>query len=188
MSELTTVARPYARAVFEMASGQDKLAQWADKLSLFAAVASDEEVSKLLDNPTLTRARQAEIFCEIANIELGDDAEKDDALDTQGVNLINLMAENGKLSAVKEVSTLYSEYRAEAESTIKARLVSAYAVNAAQKSSLAAALKRRLGCKVELTVELDKSLIGGAIVYAGDLVIDGSLRGQLNAMAASLNH
>lgn len=176
MSDYITVARPYARAAFEYAQTQNAVNAWSDSLGLLAAVVKDPTVQALLDNPRLSRGKRAEMLITIC----------DEKLDQAGKNLINLLAENGRLKALPEIAEQYEVYRAELEGTVDATLLSAQAVSAEQLKKVAKALETRLGKKVNLQSEVDESLIGGAIIKAGDMVIDGSLKSRLEKLSAAI--
>ncbi|WP_297528154.1 F0F1 ATP synthase subunit delta [Thiohalobacter sp.] len=178
MAELTTIARPYALAVFKLAREQQALDRWADMLGLAAVVAADAEMSRLIDNPRLTERQLADLFIEICG----------DGLDAQGRNMIRVLAENRRLKALPEIHRLYLALKSEAEGAIQAELVSARPVSEVQKQAILESLKKRFGRDVELDCRIDESLVGGAVIRAGDLVIDGSVRGKLARLATALSH
>jgi len=177
MAELSTIARPYAQAIFEQAQASGDYARWTDMLELLGVVAQDENLAPLLGSPRIGRQALADFVIEIA----------DERLDEAGRNLVRLLAEGRRLALLPEIGVQYNALRAEAEGTIEARLITALPVDATACESIAAALSKRLNRKVTLTAETDASLLGGAVVRAGDLVIDGSVRGRLERMAATLN-
>ena len=176
MSELTTAARPYARAAFDIASENNAVDQWTEMLNFCAAVAYDPTMKAALDNPSLNWQQSANLFNEVC-------AEQ---LDERGKNFIRLLAENDRIALLPEVAALYQFYRAQAQGTVDAELVSAQEVSADQVNSIAESLSKRLGKKVSLTTRIDETLIGGAIVRAGDMVIDGSIRGRLEKLSNTL--
>lgn len=178
MSEFITIARPYARAAFEYARAQNAVDAWSDNLGLLAAVVKDPAVQALLSSPRLSRQQRAELLIRICG----------DELDESGKNLIHLLAENGRLKALPEIAGQYEVYRAELEGTVDAMLLSAQAVSQEQLKKVAKALETRLGKKVNLQSEVDESLIGGAIIKAGDVVIDGSLKSRLEKLSAAILH
>jgi F-type H+-transporting ATPase subunit delta len=177
MSEITTAARPYARAAFEVAKEKGTLQVWSDQLAFMAAVANDPQMRAVLDSPALTRSQRADLMISVCG----------DHIDDQAKNLVKLLAENGRLAVLPEIAALYEVMRAEAEGSVDAEVISAQDVSDAQLAKIAEALKGRLGREVKLTTRIDDSLIGGAIVRAGDLVIDGSIRGRLAKLAAALS-
>ncbi|MCG5536717.1 F0F1 ATP synthase subunit delta [Ectothiorhodospira mobilis] len=177
MSEQTTAARPYAKAVFEVAREAGKLADWSERLAFMSAVARDPNMRGFLDNPRITREARAQAFIEVC----------EGHIDDHGRNMLRLLAENGRLALLPEIADLFEEMKAEAEKKVEARVVAARDLDAKQKEGIARALKQRLGCEVELTCEVDDRLIGGAVIRAGDLVIDGSVRGRLERLASSLS-
>ena len=178
MAEKNTIARPYAQAAFSLAESQGNLKKWSDMLQLVAAVASDDAMQVLIGNPSIDNDRLVDIFIGICG----------DGLDQHGQNFVRVLAENKRLDVMPEIADLYEEKRAEAESTIEAEVTSAIPMSEAQQAQLVAALKKRLGREVTLVTKTDDSIIGGAIVRAGDLVIDGSVSGQLGKLATALMH
>jgi len=174
--ERTTLARPYAEAVFRLARERKHFAAWSDMLKLAAAVGSDPQMNRLIDNPRVPRERFVEFFLDVCGKQL----------DPQGANFIRLLAENHRTQLLPEIAALYETLRAEAESRVEAEVISAAAVSAEQLKTIAAALARRLGREVSLATRIDPSLVGGIVIRAGDLVIDGSVRGKLGALATHL--
>jgi len=178
MAEANTIARPYAQAVFELASESKKLAEWSTKLSTLSTVASDAQVSRLISNPNIASDQLVDLIISICA----------DKLDQEGKNFVKILAENGRLDVIPEISNTFEVLKAEAEKIVKAEVISAYKLTAPQKTNLEQALKKRLGCKVEISVSVDKSIIGGAIIRAGDLIIDGSVTSQLDRLTSELTH
>jgi F-type H+-transporting ATPase subunit delta len=176
MSDLVTAARPYAKAIFELAEAEKSLSSWSKQLQFMAAVSADPDLRKILDDPRLTKQEVADLFIKAC----------DDDIDDQGRNLIRLLAENDRIVLLPEISMLFEKHRADAQGTIEAEIFSAYRLGKEQKASLEAALEKRLGRDVKLTSHIDKSLLGGAVIHAGDLVIDGSLKGRLDKLNAAL--
>jgi len=176
MAEKTTVARPYAQAIFDLARSRKELPHWSEMLRLAAAVAADARVSALAGNPRVAKDDLAKLLLSICG----------DKLNQDGQNLIRLLVENDRLDVLAEIAGLYEVYRAEAERTLEAQVISAFPVDEAQKQQIAAMLKKRLGREVTLSCETDKGLLGGAIIRAGDIVIDGSVTGQLAKLQLAL--
>ena len=176
MSDLVTAARPYAKAILELADSDKAMNKWSKQLRFMAAVAMDPELQQLIGNPKLTRQEVAEIFITAC----GDD------IDDQGRNLVRLLAENGRIAVLPELSMLYDKLRADAQGTVEAEVYSAYRLSKEQREKLEAALAKRLGRDVKVTSHVDKSLLGGAVIRAGDLVIDGSLKGRIEKLNAAL--
>ncbi len=177
MAELITIARPYAEAVFKRASETKSFPAWSDALVLMAAIAADETMAEVIAGVKFSKAQLADLFNDIAG----------DKLDQEAKNLIKLLAENGRLALVPEIAALYEAHRAEAEGSIDAEIISAYTVSDAQRTKLAASLKARMGKEINLSVTIDESLVGGAIIRAGDMVIDGSVSGKLVKLASTVN-
>ena len=187
MTERTTLARPYAEAVFRLASEQKALQAWSEMLQLAVAVMRDPQVTALAENPRVPRARFVEFMLDVCAAHARASAAAGKRLDKDGANFIRLLSENHRLALLPEIAALFEERRASAESRIEVELVSAYEITEAQIKAIADALKRRLGRDIELATRIDPALIGGVVVRAGDLVIDGSVRGKLRALATHLN-
>ncbi len=178
MAEKSTIARPYAQAAFSMAESQGDLKKWSEMLQLIAAVASDETMQLLIGNPSITSDMLVDTFIGICG----------NGLDQYGQNFVRILAENERLDVISEIADLYEAKRAEAERTVEAEVTSAFPLSEAQQAQLVAALKKRLGRDVELVTKTDENIVGGAIVRAGDLVIDASVTGQLEQLANTLMH
>ena len=178
MAEILTIARPYAHAAFLFADSHQALKEWSGMLEFLAVVAADPEMTDLIENPRLTETQIAELFIGIGA----------DRLDDNCHNFIRLLAENRRLKLLPEIAALFEIQRRDAEQTIRAELITAFPVTAAQQAAVTAALKQRLGREIELECITDATLLGGAIIRAGDLVIDGSVLGKLERLGNSLSH
>ena len=178
MAEAITVARPYAQAAFMYASAQQALIDWTDMLSLLAGIADDAAMQELIDSPHLTEIQLADLFIRIAG----------DKINSNGANFIRVLAANGRLKLLPEIAALFEIQRRDAEGTVQAELVTAFPASESQQSEVIASLRKRLGREIELNCSTDTDLLGGAIVRAGDLVIDGSVRGKLERLGVALNH
>jgi len=178
MAEKSTIARPYALAAFELAKEKNELAKWSEMLQFAALVASDATMKGYIGNPHVTRES-------LGNLFLGVCAE---VLNELGSNFIKVLIENRRLDVLPEIATLYEQHRAEAERTVEAEVISAFPLSKEQLNLLADKLKDRLGRSVNLVSKVDSNLLGGAIVRAGDLVIDGSVNGQMDKLAHTLMH
>ena len=173
MSQPLTLARPYARAAFALARDNGTLAPWSQALAFAARVAADPQVASLLGNPKLTDADAATLLA------------PDDADDSFG-RFLALLADNRRLALLPEIAGLYDELRLEAERVVKARVTSATALPASEQETIRVALKSRFGREVEVETSVDDSLIGGAVIDAGDVVIDGSVKGKLARLQSML--
>lgn len=178
MAESTTIARPYAQAAFKLAQQNQALPAWSEMLGVAAVVAADAGMRKLLDNPRVTPTQLAELFVDICGDRLNDD----------GRNMLRLLAERRRLVLLPEIFGLYEQFKNEAEGAVQAQLITAFPATDAQKQTIAAALKQRFGRDVQMEYVTDPTLMGGAVVRAGDLVIDGSVRGKLTRLGTALNH
>ncbi|MDE2052756.1 MAG: F0F1 ATP synthase subunit delta [Gammaproteobacteria bacterium] len=176
MADKSTIARPYAKAAFDEARDRGRLGPWSEALRTAAAVTSDARVEALLGNPRVTPEELAALVSEIAGSQL----------DEEGRNFVRTLADNRRLSLLPEISALFDELKSEAEGVVDVTVTSAAPLDDSQQGKLAAALERRLGRSVRLQCATDPALIGGAVLRAGDLVIDGSLRGRLERIAYAL--
>lgn len=176
MAELTTLARPYAKAVFDAAQNQNAVDLWDQALAFAAQVAADQEVKNILANPGLSEQRKAELFADCFEEPLPEALR----------NFLLILAENKRLALLPEVSALFSLYRADLERTVKLKVSTAFEMTEEQQQKLIEALSKKLERKVTLETAVDQSLIGGVIVNTGDLVIDASVRGKLAKMARAL--
>jgi len=178
MAEKSTIARPYAQAVFELAAASKRIGPWSERLQLLAAVTADARVQRLIGHPRVPRARLAALLIDICG----------DRLDGQGKALIGVLVENRRLDLLPEIGALFAQYRAEAEKFVQAEVVSAFPLGKEQEAAIVAALKKRLGREVSLQSTTDATMVGGAVIRAGDLVIDGSVTGHLDRLASALSH
>jgi F-type H+-transporting ATPase subunit delta len=178
MAETITIARPYAQAIFALAQEQGDLKGWSEMLQYAAAIASDPQMVALIDSPSYDNAQAGDLFIEVCGDKLND----------AGKNMIHALADNDRLTALPEVAELFEAERAAVEGTIVAEVTSATTLNKAQEKSIAESLTKRLGREVTLECKIDESLLGGAIIRAGDVVIDGSVVGKLEKLATALAH
>ena len=178
MTESSNIARPYARAVFELAAQQKDLAGWSARLDLLVAIAANADVVRLAGNPRVSAAQLEELILGVAAAA--------DKLNEQAVNLVKLLVSNGRIGVLPEIARAYAALRAEAENTVAAEIITAAEIDARQREQFTTALQGKLGRKVELTFAVDRELVGGAVVRAGDWVVDGSVRAQLEQLVGAL--
>ena len=176
MAELTTLARPYNKAAFEYAKANQQLANWSAMLGLAAAVSQDDTMQRVLKAPRLTSTEKATTFVEVCG----------DKFDAQARNFLSIVSENNRMELLPEIADMFELYKAEQEKSVDVDVTSAFALNDEQQDKLAKVLSARLGREVRLHAAEDASLIGGVVIRAGDLVIDGSVRGKLAKLAEAL--
>ena len=177
MAELSTLARPYARAAFEYAVAHSEVDTWAKQLELLTAIVSDAKVSEALASPTLTSAQTASVLTGLCGDEL-----------SQSVNnFVNILADNKRVALLPSVSEQFHVFKANREKSVDVTLISAQAVDSADEAKLAKVLTDKLEREVKISTEIDASLIGGVVVRTADLVIDGSVRGRLAKLAEAMN-
>ncbi|WP_242165099.1 F0F1 ATP synthase subunit delta [Lysobacter sp. M15] len=174
MSQTLTLARPYARAAFAIARDGGRFAQWSDALGFAARIAADSQVASLLANPRLT-AGDAITLLSV------------DGTEPAFADFLALLAENRRMTLLPEIAGLYEQLRADAEKVVRAKVTSATTLPVGELDTITAALRKRFGREVHVETAIDESLIGGALIDTGDMVIDGSLRGKLQRLQAALN-
>lgn len=177
MAELTTLARPYAKAAFEYAQANKDLAGWSAMLATAAAVAQQDVIQQVISLPSYTADQKAQIFVDVCG----------DQLTGPGQNFIKNLAANKRLPLLPHIAAIYGQLKAEQEKSIDVEVVSAFTLSADLQEKLATALSKKLSCDVRVQASVDKNLIGGAIIRAGDTVIDGSVRGRLAKLAEAMN-
>lgn len=175
MSQPLTLARPYARAAFASARAAGRTAAWSQALAFAARVAADPQVHALLAHPQLSVAQATDLL-------------RVDGAGEDMDGFLSLLAHNRRLPLLPEIAGLFEQLRAEADRVIKARVTSATLLGDAELESIKVALRRRFGREVEIETAVDEALIGGAVIDAGDVVIDGSLRGKLTRLQSALTH
>lgn len=178
MADLTTAARPYARAAFESARDSSQFEHWSDALEMLSGVVADDTMAGALDSPGLTSVQRYDLIEKVAGDKLNDSSR----------NFVKLLSENNRLSLLPDIVKIFNELRSEAEGEIEAQVVSAFDLDDSQRNKIAEALAKRLNRKIRIVNTVDPDLLGGAIVKAGDLVIDGSIKGRLTKMTQSLGN
>ncbi len=180
MADFETAARPYARAIFELASAEGNLQKWEDQLTAAALIATDAEMQSVFDQPAILAFERAELFLSVLD---GAGVKADDDFN----NLIRLLADNGRLPAIPSIAEIFATLKQEAEGKIEVRVRSAQALTDEQEASIAKSMAKRLGKEVSISSEIDESLIAGAVITAGDLVIDGSASGRMDKLSLAVN-
>ena len=177
MAELSTIARPYAKAVFEFAVKADDLSSWSNQLSVTAAVSQADKVKKVLSSPSLTSEQQAAKFNDVCGDEI--------SASTQ--NFIKILAENKRIPLLPEILKLFEQFKSNREKSVDVEVASFFELDDTIQQKLSAALSRKLEREVNLHTVIDKELIGGVVIRAADVVIDGSIRGRLAKLAENMN-
>jgi len=175
MSELTTVARPYAKAAFDFAVENGAIENWHSMIAFAAAVAKDSAMATFLSSAE-TLDKKIEVFINVCG----------EQLDEKGQNFVRLMAENSRLNALPAVLALFGELRAEHEKEVTVDVTSAVALSQQQQDNLAKTLEQRFSRKVKLNCTVDEAIVSGLYIKAGDTVIDGTVRGKLERLAHAL--
>lgn len=177
MAELTTIARPYAKAAFQHALENNALESWSKTLAQLALIASDAQVKALLLKPDLTSAKKVAFFASVS----------DQAINDAQKNLLTQLADNKRLGTLPAIYILFEGFLAEQQKTVDVDVSSAFPLKDEEVQKLVASLKTRLGREVRLQSKIDESLIGGVVIHAGDMVIDASVKGKLAKLKNELN-
>jgi len=178
VAELRTLARPYAEAIFDLARDAGTLDAWAEALEHLSAIVENEDVAGLIGHPKIDDRQLAEAIISVAGA----------ALDEEGKNLVRLLTANDRLTLLPEIRSQFASLHAAAENRIEVTVTAADELTDAQRERISKALEQRLQRNIGLSTEIDPDLLGGAIIRAGDLVIDGSLRARLARLEQSLAH
>lgn len=176
MSELSGLARPYAKAIFELASESKDYSKWSDQLALLSVIATDPDMLRIAGEPAVSESQITDLILDVAG----------DQFDEQARNLVKLLVSNDRLAAAADINQQYLVMRDEAEQVIEAQLITASSVSESQKQAFETALASRLGKQIKLETLVDESLIGGAVVRAGDWVVDGSVKAQLQDLVSAI--
>ncbi len=183
MADNNTIARPYAQAVFELAVDADTLTAWSESLEVAGQLLSDGTLVEYLGNPEFNDARRLEFLSGLfANAKAG----LLEGSDKQGTNFLKVLLENDRVSVLPEIAAHFEAFKAKVENSVDVIVTSATKLGKKQEQEIATALKERLGRDVRVETEIDENLIGGAVIRAGDVVIDGSLRARLESLANAL--
>jgi len=181
MAESVTIARPYALAIFRLAREKRQLPLWSDRLQRLAAIAGDAAMSAVFGNPKFSAGQVADLVISLSG-ESGESADRELAA------FVGILAENERLTVLPQVHELYEQLKSADAGARDAVLTSAYALDDAQLNALISELEPHFGSKLQVRVEVDAALIGGVKVVVGDQVLDASVRGKLEAMAAALKN
>ena len=176
MENASVVARPYGLAAFKQAREEGNVEEWSDMLQLLVLIMQDPTMRGLIANPKVNDQKLAELIIDVGG----------DGLSQSGRNLVRVMAENERLAEVAGVAAVFEQERDRTESRSHVDVTSAFALTDKQQASIAESMSKRLDTEVSVSVTVDKSLIGGVVIRAGDTVIDASLRGRLSQLGQSL--
>lgn len=178
MAELSTLARPYAEAVFRIADAGAALGDWSATLSNLANVAADPSIAAAIEDPNFSSSKVAGLFIQVLAGKLTGEAE----------NFVRVLAENHRLELLPEIAAQYEVLKNDREGVVDAEVISAFPMTDAQLAELATQLEKKTGKRVKTQVSVDPELIAGVRIVIGDKVIDGSARAHLNALEAALKH
>ena len=177
MAELSTLARPYAKAAFEYAREKNALADWSEQLAAAATVSAAEGMDTVLDNPSLTDEQQAQTLNEVCGEATGQEVK----------NFVSILSSNKRLSLLPVIHAQFELLKSNLEKSVDVEVVSAFDLNDSTADKLADVLGKKLEREEKVSTSTDKDLLGGVLIRAGDLVIDGSVRGRLNKLAEAMN-
>lgn len=176
MSEFSTLARPYAEAVFKHALESGKLDHWAEILEFLALAVQDPELAKVVANPKVEKSKLLSLMAEIGK----------GVLDQEGLNFVRLLIDNDRINLIGEIRRLYHQLQAMHEGVLDVEVTTAFDLSKDNEQALMAALQKKFGKEIRLHIQQERDLIGGVVIKAGDKVIDGSVRGQLECLSKRL--
>ena len=185
MADNNTVARPYAQAAFEVAQESNALAELSESFAAARVLLADGQVAEFLSRPKLNDAQRLEFLQRLFAEAVGEGSVFAGG-SQHGTNFLKLLLENDRVPVLPEIADQFEALKAQVENTVDAVITSASPLSDTQQQAMADALKKRLGRDVRVTTEIDENLIGGAVIRAGDVVIDGSLRARLDGLANAL--
>ncbi len=176
MEDVSALARPYGLAAFKRAREEGNFKEWNHMLQLLVLIMQDATMRGLIANPKVNDQQLAELIIDVGG----------DGLSETGGNLVRILAENERLAEMAGVAAVFDEERDRTEGRSHVEVTSAFELTNTQQKSIADSMSKRLGTEVDVSVTVDKSLIGGVVIRAGDTVIDASLRGRLGQLGQSL--
>jgi F-type H+-transporting ATPase subunit delta len=181
MAESVTIARPYAQAIFRLAKEKQSLTGWSERLRCLALIAQDSEMGRVIGNPKFSAQQLTDLF-----VALSGDPEG--SKDSELASFIALLAENRRFGVLPDISAIFESLKSEDQGIKEALVTSAFPIDEQALTALLTPLETLFGSRLQGRVDVDPSLIGGVRVMVGDRVFDASVRGKLNAMAATLKN
>ena len=172
MASHLVIARPYARAAFEVAYENEAISTWAQFLEAGCLITEDEKIGLLLRDPKVSSEMLFDIYQSIAKRYIKEPQER----------FLKALVENKRLNLFPEIALLFHEFRAESEKTVVAQIISYHELSEQHQQAMKQSLKKRLKREIRLQCQLDQSILGGAIIRAGDIVIDGSVRRRVEQL------
>lgn len=176
MAEISTIARPYAQAVFDLAKEQKKLKAWSETLSLLSQVVEDDAVKSVINDSKVLDTDREKLILDICKKNIS----------KEGENFIKLLIENKRLLILPFISETFENLKANEEGSVTANIVVATKITKKETDEIIKNLEKKLNKKIEATVEIDQSILGGSLITVGDTVIDASVKGQLESLAFSM--
>ena len=177
MADTGELARPYAIAAFQQAQEESKLSEWGEMLETLTLIVRDPTMAGLIVNPKANKEQLVDLILDVAGERLSD----------TGQNMVRVLGEYGRLGLTPHIERIFNEERSRQEGRSEVTVISAFELSADQQQNISGVMSKRLGTEVTLTVEIDKYLIGGVVIRAGDLMIDASLRGRLTQLGQTLS-
>lgn len=176
MTEFATLARPYAQAVFELAIKAGNFDEWSNNLNFLATVVEDPTMANVIANPEVGKNTLTRLLHDIG----------DGHLSEPGNNLVRLLVDNHRLPVIPQIAFQYEQLKAQHQGHVQVEIASAFPVESQQQQEIESILQKRLGKAVDITTRLDKTLLGGWLIRAGDEVIDLSIKGHIQRLAFEL--
>jgi F-type H+-transporting ATPase subunit delta len=167
-----TLARPYAKAIFNHAKSANKVQQWSQWLEYLEVLTTDSKMDAFIRSPKSSKRMVADLLVDIAGDSIGEEAK----------NLIELLAMNKRLAIVPDIRALFEQYRADDEGSVNVQVTVAYPLEDDERKTIISALQVALDKKIQIDTTVDPAIIGGIVVRAGDQTIDGSVLGNLKRL------
>ena len=186
MADNNTIARPYAQAIFDIAQESGEIDKWANSLEHGKAILADDQLLEFLSKPSLS-SEQKFTFITSIFAEIPDEKMIFSGNHNAGSNFIKLLIENSRIAVFPEIAQHFTALKSNIENSVNVTVTSASPLSDEQKSQIGKALKKRFDSEIFIQTEIDESLVGGAIIRAGDVVIDGSLKASLKGLANAIN-
>ena len=180
MAENLTLARPYAEAAFQLAKSAGNLPAWSASLANLATVTASEPMAESIGNPRMSPAQLTQLCVQVVS--------GSGALTAEQENFVRVLVDNQRLTVLAEISAMFDQLKHAHEGVKDAEITSAFALDGSTLDALVADLERKFGCRIQVSVKVDATLIGGVRIAVGDEVIDASVRGKLAAMATALKN
>tara|TARA_B100001769_G_C22040777_1_gene559356 strand:+ start:280 stop:816 length:537 start_codon:yes stop_codon:yes gene_type:complete len=176
MAEISTIARPYAVAIFNLAKEEKSLSDWSDMLALMSSIVENKDIKLFIQDSKVLDVDREKVLLDICGNQINN----------SGKNLIKLLVEYKRLLILSEITLVFESLKADDEGAMEAQIIMAEKPDEKMVENLINSLEKRFDKKIEGKVVIDKSIVGGTKIIVGDSVIDASVREQLDNLAYTL--